>query len=67
VQRPQPDTAQLLVQRRARLAPGGRELGHVGADLGDQDLSGPLSDARDRYQQVPGSRERGDLISLVPL
>jgi hypothetical protein len=34
--------------------PGGRELGHVGADLGDQDLSGLLSDARDRCQQVPG-------------
>ena len=40
--------------------PGGREAGHVDTDLGDDDLSGALLDARDRREQFPGGTERGD-------
>ncbi len=42
--------------------PGLGEGGHVGGDLGEDDFSGSLSDARDRHQQVPGRGERGDLL-----
>jgi hypothetical protein len=35
-----------------REVPGGRELAHVNADLGDQDLGAALLDARDRAQQL---------------
>src|SRR3954449_12940460 len=37
---------------------GGREAGHVGADLGEDALGGPLADARDRDESVTGSSER---------
>jgi len=39
--------------------PGGRETGHVGADLGDDRLRGPLSDAGDGVEVVAGFSERG--------
>jgi hypothetical protein len=36
----------------------GREPGHVNADLGDDDLSDPLADTRDRQQPGGGLSER---------
>ena len=34
-----------------REVPGGREAGHVGADLSEDHLGGPMRHARDRHQQ----------------
>src|SRR4029450_11159010 len=39
---------------------GGREHGHVDADLGDDALGGALADPGDGVQPVTGHRERGD-------
>jgi hypothetical protein len=39
----------------------GWEASHVGADLGQDDLSGPPVHAWDRHQQLQQWRERGDL------
>lgn len=57
------------VSRRTRCCPDtvrpttrdgpGRELGHVDTDLGDDDLRGAPSDARDRVEPITGLNERG--------
>ena len=39
---------------------GGREPGHVDADLGDDALGGPFADPGDRVEPVTGLAERGD-------
>jgi hypothetical protein len=39
--------------------PGGREHRHVGADLGDDCLGGPLAHPGDGVQPVPSGSERG--------
>src|SRR5215213_6394702 len=46
--------------RPACQVPGGREHGHVDADLGDDDLGGAFADPGDGVQPVTGHRERGD-------
>jgi hypothetical protein len=38
----------------------GREAAHVGADLRDDALGGPLADPGDGVQAIPGLSERGD-------
>jgi len=40
--------------------PGSREHRHVGADLGDDRLRGPLAHPSDGVQPVPGPSGRGD-------
>lgn len=39
--------------------PGGRESGHVRADLGDEDLGGSFAHPGDRVEAVTGAREGG--------
>ena len=41
---------------------GGWDLGHVGADLSDDDFGGVLPDARNALQELTGSRKGGDLL-----
>ncbi len=56
-----------LVVAGALAGPGGEvvlggEPAHVGADLGDHDLSGARLDAGDRAQELNGRRERAQLF-----
>ena len=41
--------------------PGGRKAAHVGADLGDDDLSGQVTDAWDAPQQLDCLAKRAEI------